>query len=415
MRILYLTQWYTPEAVFVVPELAQTLQSLGHTVTVLTGFPNYPSGKLYPGYHIRHWQKETIDGIPVIRLPLFPDHSKSAIRRALNMLSFAASATILGPWLAPRADVIYVTYPPVTVGGPAWLLSRLWGVPFACEINDMWPDTLRATGFVSNERILNLVGWFAGWTYRRAAAIRVITPGFRANLIDKGVPSSRIHMIPVWANTDLVQPLKPDPDLARQLGLDGHFNVMYAGSLGPAQDLDTVLDAADLLRDMPDIQFVFVGDGIELPRLIEIVKSRQLNSVSFLGHYPVQAMSGLYALADVLLLHLRDDPLFRITIPSKTYAYLASGKPVLAAVEGDAAEVVRSTGAGLPCPPSNPRMLADTVRRFYAMPPAERDRMGQNGRSAVYQSNDREYLVGQIAEMLDAVAKEFKARQRNAD
>ncbi len=409
MRILYLTQWYPPETVFVVPELAQTLQSLSHTVTVLTGFPNYPSGKLYPGYRIRLWQKETIDGISVIRVPLYPDHSKSAARRVLNMMSFTASATILGPWLAPRADVVYAVYPPVTLGLPAWLLSRLWHVPLTCEIQDMWPETLLATGFVRNEQVLGLVGWFAKCIYRRTAAFRVITSGFKANLVSKGVSAHRIYVVPNWADTDLIRPVEPDPELAQRLGLAGRFNVMYTGAHGPAQGLDTILDAAALLQEMPEVQFVLVGDGLELPRLQEAVQARKLSNVRFLGRYPISAMPDLYALADVLLLHLCDDPLFRITIPSKTYAYLASSKPILAAVEGDAADVVRSAEAGLICPPSNSPLLAETVRQFYMMSPAARSRMGQNGRNAVCSLNNREYLVRQIADMLEAAVEEHKS------
>lgn len=404
MRILYLTQWYTPELVWVEPELAETLRAMGHDITVLTGFPNYPQGKLYPGYRIRPWQKERINGVPVIRVPLFPDHSNSAIKRSLNFISFTLFATILGPLLARRSDVVYVTYPPVIVGVPAWLLSRLWRVPLVSEIQDMWPETLSSTGFVSNPLILRVIGDLAQWLYRRTAAFRVITPGFRVNLIEKGVESKRIHVVPNWVDSDLIRPSVPDQVLAERLGLAGRFNILYAGAHGPAQDLSNVLKAAELVRDLPEVQFVFVGDGIELDHLQQTVKDRDLGNVKFLGRYPIEMMSSLYALADVLLHHLRDDPLFRITIPSKTYAYMAAGKPILAAVAGDTADAVEAASAGLMCPPGDPQALADTVRRFYAMPKSELDNMGRRGREAACRDYQRQHLVGEIAQVLEQVA-----------
>ena len=403
MRILILTQWYPPEPQKLQSDLAQTLQSLGHDVTVLTGFPNWPSGKLFPGYRLKHWQRENLDGVSLIRVPLYPDHSRSVFKRILNYVSFAASAALLGPWLAPRPDVIHVVHPPVAVGVAGWLISCLWRVPFTFEIQDMWPETLRATGMVNSEHALSLVGWFAKWVYNRAAAIRVISPGFRDNLLSKGVPPEKVHVISNWVDTDFYKPMKPDPELALKLGLTGRFNIMYAGTIGLAQKLDTVLDTACLLQDLPDIQFVLVGDGIELPRLQETARARELHNVRFLGRYPGDAMPGFYALADVLLVHLRDDPLFRITIPHKTMTYLASGKPMLAAMEGDVADMVRSAQAGLTCPPDNPEALADAVRRFHSMPHQQMVEIGQNGRHAACELYSRQHLVEEIARMLKSV------------
>lgn len=402
MRILLLTQWYPPEPQEFLAEMAQSLKALGHDVTVLTGFPNWPSGEVYPGYRIKPWQRETMDGIQIVRVPLYPDHSRSGFRRALNYISFALSAAMLGPWLVKKPDVIHVI-PPLTVGIPAWLLSRLWHVPFTHEIQDIWPETLAATGMLNNQRALAYIGEFAKWIYRRASAIRVISPGFKANLIQKGVPAEKIHVISNWVDTDLYRPLDPDPELPVKLGLTGRFNIMYAGAMGPAQGLETVLEAAKLLENLPQVQFVMVGDGVDRPHLQEIARTYDLRNARFLGRYPGEAMPGMNAQADVLLIHLRDDPLFRITIPHKIFTCLASGKPVLAAIGGDAAAVVESAHAGLTCPSGDPRALADVVRRFYEMSPDERSALGQNGRRAVCGAYERSYLVRQIAAMLEAV------------
>jgi colanic acid biosynthesis glycosyl transferase WcaI len=409
MRILLLSQWFPPEPAELVGDTAELLQAAGHEVTVLTGFPNFPAGKLYPGYRLRCWQRERVRGVPVIRVPLFPDHSRSAVKRSLNILSFAASASLVGTWLLPRVDVIHVVHPPLTVGGPACWLSRLKRVPFTCEIQDLWPETLRATGMLRSERVLGWIGAMAQRVYRRAAAIRVISPGFRDNLIAKGVPAEKIHVISNWVDAGIFRPVGPDPRVGEQFGLAGRFNVMFAGMMGPAQNLETVIDAAALLGDLPDVQFVLVGDGNDRERLERLQQERGLKNVRFLGWQPHESLSGFYALADVLLVQLRDDPLFRITIPHKTFIYMASEKPILAAVTGDVADVVRAAGAGLICPPGDPQALAETVRRFRAMPADERRAMGRNGRQAACGQFSGPRLVGEIERMLEKVVADHKA------
>lgn len=405
LRILILTQWYPPEPGLLMQELAQSLQSLGHQVTVLTGFPNYPSGRLYPGYRLRLRQREVLAGVPVVRAPLYPEHSRSAVRRILNYVSFAISSALIGPWLLDRPDVIFVYHPPLTVGLPAVFLSRLWRAPFVYQIQDLWPETLSATGMLNNPRALRWVDQFARWLYARAHTILVISPGFRQNLLEKGVPAAQVQFISNWVDTATYHPVEPDPALAAELGLAGRFNIIFAGNMGEAQGLETVIEAADLLRDLPEVQFVLIGDGIALPGLQQAAQARGLENVRFLPRRPAAAMSALYGLADVLLVQLKDDPLFRITVPHKTLAYLATGKPILAAVAGDAAELVTQEGAGLACPPSDPLALAATVRRFYALDAAARRQMGQAGLAAVEAKFSRSKIVAQIEAVLCAAAE----------
>jgi glycosyltransferase involved in cell wall biosynthesis len=404
MKILILTQWYPPEPALQLQELAQTLQTSGHEVMVLTGFPNYPSGTLYPGYRLRWRQRETVAGVPVLRVSLYPEHGRSGAGRVLNYVSFALSSALLGPWLLKRPSVIFVYHPPLTIGLPAFVLSRLWRVPFVYQIQDMWPETLSATGMLTNPQVLRWVGQFARWVYARAKSILVISPGFRCNLLDKGVPASKVHFIPNWVDTETYHPAEPEPELAAELGLAGRFNIMFAGNVGEAQGLETVIEAANLLRHLRDIQFVIVGDGIALPGLQQAAQVRNLSNVRFLGRYPDHAMSRLYALADVLLVHLKDDPLFRITIPHKTLAYLATGKPILAAVSGDAADLITNEGAGLACPPSDPVALAETVHRFRALGPDELCRMGKRGLAVVQEKYKRPMVISQIEAVLRSAA-----------
>ncbi len=403
MRILIVTQFYPPESLITLePELAETLQALGHEVTVLTGFPNYPSGNLYPGYRIKHWRRETINGVRVIRVPLFPDHGRGALKRSLNYLSFAASAAVLGPWLSGRVDLVHAIQP-VTAGWAAWAISRVLRVPYTTDVFDMWPETLAATGMVSSSRVLAAVGWLAKFVYSRAAAVRVVSNGFKQNLIEKGIPAKRIHVVSNWIDPDEQRPVEYNGDLAKRLGLDGQFNIMYAGSIGLPQRLDVVLDAAEKLADLPRVQFVFVGGGPDTERLKSLATDRGLANVKFLGMWPTEDMPRLYALADVLMLHLARAPLFSITIPSKVFGYMSASRPVLAAVDGEASEMVESRGVGLACPPEDPAALAVAVRRFYGMSPEELAVMGRRSRAAVVQAFGRDRLVGQIVEIFNQV------------
>lgn len=404
MRVLILTQWYPPEPAMLLQELAQSLQERSHQVAVLTGFPNYPTGEIYPGYRIRLLQRETLAGVSVVRVPLYPEHSSSGIRRVLNYASFALSAVVLGPLTSSRPDVIFVYHPPLTIGLPAYVLSRLWRVPFVYQIQDMWPETLSATGMFNNERLLRWIGRFAMWVYGKAHDILVISPGFCQNLVEKGVPSKKIHVISNWVDPQAYYRAEPDAQLAQELGLAGRFNVMFAGNMGEAQGLETVIEAAKLLEGDERVQFVLVGDGIALPRLRQLAQQQNLTNVRFLGRFPPQEMPRLYALADTLLVHLKDDPLFRITIPHKTLAYLGSGKPVLAAAAGDVASLIMSTGAGIACAPENPQALSAAVRSLQAMPEQERQAMGERGMLAAQTQYSRDGLVGQIEAVLTRAA-----------
>ena len=352
MRILILSQWYPPEPASIAHAMACDLVKQGHQVLSITGFPNYPSGKIYPGYRQRLWQREEIDGVPVLRLPLYLDRSRSGVRRALNFLSFAASTSLLSPAMCGPVDVMWVYHPPLTIGVPAWWIGLLLRVPFVYEIQDMWPETLVATGMVRSKTMLAMLGRLARFIYARAAAITVISPGFKCNLIAKGVPADKIHVIPNWADEALYRPMPPESTLAAEHGLAGQFNVVYAGNMGFAQALDTVIEAAQQLSDLPEVQFVFIGDGVDEARLRQMVAQRQVSNVRFLGRQPEERMLHFFALADLLLVHLKRDPLFEITIPSKTLAYMACSRPILMAVAGDAAGVVRDAGAGLTLRPA---------------------------------------------------------------
>lgn len=381
MKILILTQNYIPEPDPKMHILAKGLVKKGHTVKVITGFPNYPQGKIYPGYRQKLWMKEEIDGVKIVRLPLYPDRSRSQIKRAANYLSFPLIASILGPIFCGKADIMLVYHPPVTLGIPAWIISRLRRIPFVFEIQDMWPETLPAIEMVSNPAILNILGALGKFVYDKAAAITVISSGFKRNLISKGVPGNKIHVLYNWAYEGNYELGKPNLDLAEKLGLKGRFNVLYAGNMGPAQGLQNVVEAAEYLRDLRDFQFVLIGSGIDRDQLEELTKKKNLNNILFLPRQPMKMMPALYPLVEAVMVHLTDDPLFEITIPGKTQSCLASGRPVIVSVNGDAADMVLEAKAGIAAKAMNAPELARAVRKLYNMSSVERKIMGESGRN----------------------------------
>ena len=404
MKILLLTQWFDPEPSFKGLAFARELARRGDTVEILTGFPNYPGGKVYPGYRIRPWQIERMEGFRVCRVALYPSHDRSALRRSFNYVSFAVASAILGPFLVQRPDVIYVYHPPGTIGLPALLLRWWFSAPIVYDVQDLWPDTIAATGMLSHPFLLSCINRFCRWVYRRADQIVVLSPGFREALQARGIPEERIRVIYNWA-PDQVLAATPAPGPSR--GQDRQFRVVFAGAMGAAQALDAVLDAAALCSvSAPQVRFLLVGDGTDRDRLEQRARSLHLSNVSFVPWQPLAAMGKVFEQADALLVHLKDDPLFRMTIPSKTQAYLAAGRPIVMAVRGDAADLVSRADAGILAQPEDPGSIAAAVRSLASLSQGERERMGRNGR-AFY---DRELAIGVAVESFREVFRNVCAR-----
>jgi glycosyltransferase involved in cell wall biosynthesis len=378
-RVLLLTQWFDPEPTFKGLVFARELLRQGFEVEVVTGFPNYPGGKVYPGYKIRWIQRERIDGVEVTRLPLYPNHDQSAIKRVLNYASFAASALFYGLFMAKRADLMYAYHPPLTVGVSASLIRWFRGIPLVYDIQDMWPDTLRATGMLNNPRALGLVGRVCDWVYRRVDQLVVLSPGFKRLLVQRGVPERKIEVIYNWADESaLMTPLGSLP--ANFPGRD-RFKIVFAGNMGKAQALLSVLQAAAILQGRGSrVCFVMLGGGVEVGRLKELTNALALDNVVFLSAVPMAEVGKVLSAADALLVHLKKDTLFEITIPSKTQAYMAVGRPLLMAVNGDAADLVTQSDSGLVAESENPVALAEAAQRLADMPLDQQQAMGSRAR-----------------------------------
>lgn len=402
MRILIICQWYPPEPWRIFSELAEGLKANHHDVVVITGFPNYPSGKVYPGYKIKLFQWERINGVNVLRVPLYPNHGQSSIKRIINLISFPLFTIILAPFLVKRPDIIHAIQPPTT-GLAGWLLSRLWRIPFTYEVQDMWPETLEATGMIHNPLLINIVSKYCNWLYRKSIAIRVISDGFKENMMKKGVPSEKIKVIYNWVDSEFYKPIFVAKESINGIKLAGKFVIIYAGNIGFAQKLETIIHAAEIVENVEEIVFLMIGDGVDLERLKGVVKSKGISNIYFLGRYHPEKMNDLYSIADLLLLHLGKDPLFEMTIPHKILSYMSTGKPIVAAIEGDGANLITSCQAGLCCSPENPETLAESIKAIYIMSPEKRLELGQNGRMMACTQFDMHIKIDEMEKLFQSI------------
>jgi glycosyltransferase involved in cell wall biosynthesis len=378
-RVLLLTQWFDPEPTAKGLVFARELVRQGYEVEVVTGFPNYPGGKLYTGYRVKWIQREMIDGVCVTRVPLFPSHNQSAIGRVLNYASFAASSLFYGLFFAKRVDVIYAYHPPLTVGVTAGLLRLFRRIPVVYDIQDMWPDTLLATGMLKNPRVLSLVAAVCQWVYRRMDHIVVLSPGFKALLLRRGVPESKVEVIYNWADESSL--VAGQGQLPPGFPTADRFRIVFAGNMGKAQALDAVLDAAALLQERASrVSFVMLGGGVDVDHLKRRADELKLRNVVFLPQVPMKEVGVLLEAADALLVHLRKTPLFEITIPSKTQAYMAVGRPLIMAVDGDAQELVTRSGGGVVAESENHVALANVAEALAGLPPQQLTEMGRKAR-----------------------------------
>lgn len=407
-RLIILTQWFDPEPAIKGLKFAKRLQDLGFDVEVVTGFPNYPGGKVYNGYKIRLIRREVMDGVAVTRLPLYPSHNSSKAGRIFNYVSFFFSAAFYLIFCAHRADVVYAYHPPPTVAIAAIVARFLRRTPVVLDVQDMWPDTLRTTGMIRNERMLQVMAILCRWVWSRANHISVLSAGFRRLLIERGVSGDKITVIPNWADGEtLANGAGTKPDGWADLG---KFRVLFAGNMGPAQALDTVIDAAEILgKSSPGVQVCFLGYGVELERLKTRAHNEGLANVHFFPRVPMSEVGAFLAAADCLLVHLKDDPLFAITIPSKTQAYLAAGKPIVMAVEGDAAEMIAASGSGIVVPPENPQQLAQAISRLASLSSDELAKLGDNGKNFYDEKLSFERGAKAFADML---MREVRAREQ---
>ena len=402
MKILVLSHYFWPES-FRINEVVQSLCDEGCSVTVLTGQPNYPQGKVFHGYSAASFGVQQHEaGYSILRVPLVPRGRGGSLGLVLNYLSFIMSAAVFGPWLlrGQCVDVILVYAPsPILQAIPAVWLKWVKGAKLVTWIQDLWPESLSATGFVRNPKILGAVAAVVRWIYRKSDLLLVQSQAFIEPVVQMAGRTPVIY----HPNPGEFAFSKPSINSLCPLKLDPGFNVVFAGNLGTVQALETLLDAAEILLPCLEIRLVLIGSGSRSAWLEKQVMQRQLKNVRLPGHFSVDVMPGILSQASALIVSLVRSPIMSLTVPAKVQVYLASGRPIIAALDGEGARLVSESGAGLVCPAEDATALAKAVLQLRATSAAELKRMGESGRSYYYENFDPAFLARRLTELLDDV------------
>jgi glycosyltransferase involved in cell wall biosynthesis len=375
-------------------ELSRHWARMGHEVTVLTGFPNHPTGVVPEEWRPRlrrlHYT-ESIDGVRVVRTWLWPLPNRKAHERIRNYASFGISAAVSGSAL-PRPDVVIATSPQLLCALAGWWIAFWKRVPFVFEVRDLWPESLAAVGVGLEGTFLHrTLGAIAGFLYRRADRIVVVSPAFKDHLIRYwNVAAEKISIVENGVEIDLFRPDPAATELRQQLKLENRFLICYIGTMGNAHGLETLMDAAEELQTaLPDAMFLLIGEGAERDRIVELAAARRLSNVRFLGQQPRERIPAYISAADVCLVMLRKAELFKTVIPTKILEYMACERPVVIAVDGQARQIVEQAGAGVFVEPENSKALVQTIQQL-AGDPAKRKQMGLKGRNYIVNNFSRE-------------------------
>lgn len=411
MNLLVVTQYFWPEG-FIINDLVKVLRDQGHTITVATGKPNYPEGRIFDGYDAAGTQREKYDGdIDVVRVPLRPRHRARSLELIRNYASFAWNGYQQFPGLLEgrKFDAVLVYIPsPITGAIPAMSIKKATGAHVAIWVQDLWPESISATGHIKSPLVLRMVGAMVRWIYRSADTLLVQSHGF-ADSVARYADRDKIVYYP---NSIRLAPEQPDADaqLPAELRqtLDTEFCVVFTGNLGSVQDTPTIIEAARLLKEQGSaVKVVLVGSGSMADWATQRVAELGLDNLLLVGRLPTSAMPAIYRRAGGLLVTLKDDEALAQTVPSKMQAYFAAGRPVVAAIRGEGARVLREAGAGLACAPENPSALADTMTALFQMSGEDRQRLGAAGRAYFL---DHFEMEGQAVRLIDILTERMSGK-----
>ncbi len=414
LRILVVSQYFWPEN-FRINDLVREWTARGHQVTVITGRPNYPGGEIFPEYLQNPGNFVWFGGVQIYRVPMFARASGS-LRLVLNYFSFVLGAGLFGPWKLRgySPDVIFVFEPsPVTVGLPAVFLARLKRCPVVFWALDLWPETLATIGVVKHPKALSAVAKMVRFIYNRCTLVLGQSRSFLPSIGRYCDDPSKVRYFPSWAEDVFQEPV--DDPICEIPPAPGKLSILFAGNVGDAQDFPAILDAADRLKYRHDIRWLIVGDGRRSSWVSEQVQARGLGDrVLLLGRYPLERMPAFYARADVLLVSLKKDPTFSMTIPGKLQSYLAAGRPIIGMLDGEGSDVIERAGAGMVCPAGDSVALAETIQRFMETSPVERQRMGELGQAYAKTEFDRSTLVSRSLNLLEESIHLYKQKIHKA-
>jgi colanic acid biosynthesis glycosyl transferase WcaI len=412
VKILYVSQYFPPEMgapAARAAELAHHWAQSGHEVSVLTGFPNHPTGVVPEPWRARLRRltyRENIDGVNVFRTWLWPLPNRKAHERMRNYASFCLSAALRG-LTVPLPDVIIATSPQLLVGLSGWWLSFCRRVPFVFEVRDLWPESLAAVGAGSEDSLLHhALGAIAGFLYRQSNLIVVVTPAFKEHLIRRWrVPEEKIAVVENGVETNLFAPQAPEAvtALRRELGAEGKFLASYIGTLGNAHGLETLLDAADQLRHRnPEVLFLLVGEGAEKDRIKSLAQACGLSNVRFLDQQPREKIPAIISLSDACLVLLKKTDVFKTVIPTKMLEFMACARPVILGVDGQARQIVEEAGAGIFIEPENSEALVEAIQQLAASREL-RATLGQKGREHILQNYSRDRTAEKYVQILRGI------------
>ncbi|MCW2640500.1 MAG: glycosyltransferase WbuB [Dactylosporangium sp.] len=409
MRIGIVSQWYPPEPGFIASSLAEELAARGHEVRVLTGFPNYPDGRIYPGYRQRWNEWSTAGRVTTRRVPLYPSHDSSAVRRTANYLSFAATSALAAVRYLAHVDALYVYHPPATVFAAPALLRLLYRIPSVLHVQDVWPESVTESVLAPRGAARTLMHRALATTmrqvYRSAASIAVIAPSMRDLVVERGADPAKVRIVLNWTDESLFRPVGESEAARREIGHRGRCTIMHAGNIGPFQNIEGVVRAAAAVDHTEQVDLVLVGSGIQEDAARLLTRRLGATNIRFLGRRPPSEMAALYAAADYQLVSLLNLPIFRGTIPSKFQAALSCGSPVVVSAPGDCARIAENSGVGLSCPPEDWQALADRFLRAAALSPVERADMARRARESYQAQMSKRAGVDQLEDMLVAAAE----------
>lgn len=377
MKLLIITPHFYPEN-FKVNDMAFELKRRGHDVSVMTPIPDYPQGKFYKGYGIFRRRKEIINGVKVHRSLIVPRHNGTSFWLALNYISYTFFASLKSLWygVTKKYDAVIVHEPsPILVGLPAIIIKKIQGIPIHFWVLDLWPESLTAAGGIDSKLILSPFEKMTRWVYKNCKTILIGSKGYKKSICSKGDFKDKIHYFPNWVEDCLVKKGTIEtPELPEG------FNVMIAGNMGDAQDLPHVMNAAKQLKGM-GVNFIFVGDGRKKEYVLNFAKENGIeNQIYCIGRFPLEAMPTLFSKADLLFMALKDTPIFAMTVPSRLQAYMSSGKPVVAMINGEGADLIEEADCGWSVAAGNSKGLADLLLRLSKGNPETLIQKGQNGK-----------------------------------
>jgi colanic acid biosynthesis glycosyl transferase WcaI len=398
MRILIITQYFWPEE-FKINDFAISFQKRGHEICVLTGIPNYPNGSFYHSYGLFKPKIEYYNNIKIIRTILYPRGNSSNLKLSINYVSFAFFASLAALFrIKSKFDLVFVYQTsPITVGIPAIVVKKMQHIPIFFWVQDLWPESVHAVSYRKSKILNLLLNKLVKFIYKHCEMIFVPSKAFVKSIIEKDIEPDKIQYVPNWAEYEYLNSRNTNHLNYDNLFPDAGFKIMFAGNLGEAQDFESILKAAEYVRGYKDIYWIIIGDGRKRKWIENKIEEIGLTeNILLLGRYPMNTMSDFFSKADVMIITLKDEYIFSLTVPTKLQSYMACGKPIVAMINGETARIIDEAGAGFTCNSGDSLAFANKILKMYTMKPEFRKIMGTNSKDYYLSNYSKEKILDQI-------------------